>query len=90
MSQQAWKGQDLIVFLERLMPKALRLDRKENLLKDHVGLQENPLLMMEHPRENTFWVVLNFSSWKMLSGAHINTAFFKNKIKYSLSLPYLQ
>lgn len=88
MSQQAWKGQDLIVFLERLMPKALRLDRKENLLKDHVD--QEPLLMMRDTRENAFWVVLNFSSWQMLFGANINTAFFKNKIKYSLSLPYFQ
>lgn len=42
---------------------------------------------MEDPRENALWVVLNFSSWKILFRANINKMFFKNEIKYSLSLP---
>lgn len=50
MSQEAWKGQDLIAFLKHLTPKALKLDSKENLLKEHVDLRERPLLIMEDSR----------------------------------------
>lgn len=77
----------MIAFLECLTPKALKLDSKENMLKEHVDLEERPLLIMEDSRENAFWEVLNFSSWKILVGANINKVFFKKGIEYSLSLP---
>lgn len=59
MSREAWKGQDLIAFLECLTPKALKLDSKENLLQEHVDVQGEPLLVMEDPRGNVFGGVLS-------------------------------
>jgi len=63
----------LIAFLECLTPKALKLDSKGNLLKEHVDAQVEPLLIMEDPRGNVFWGVLSFSSWEISFGAHQGT-----------------